>query len=190
MISYAKDIKHWDDWQHDYRLGLILIMPPDDVAKQIDQLRAQYDPRSHAICSSHISVSDPLRREMTSALEQEIQGILKRVEPFTLFFERPHASPDRAGVAYPITPQQPIDELKEALHTASVFTGDAYQRRDIPAHMTIAEFITLEDSLKLCTELQDTAPSPQISVLGGSQGWEFGRAIRWRRRPCRHAPRG
>ena len=32
--------------------------------------------------------------------------------------------------------------------------------------------------------------SPQISVLGGSQGWEFGRAIRWRRRPCRHAPRG
>ncbi len=34
-----------------------------------------------------------------------------------------------------------------------------YHTRHIPAHMTIAEFISIEDSPKLCAALQDTAPS-------------------------------
>ena len=45
-------------------------------------------------------------------------------------------------------------------------------------------------SVNQAMKYQNSATRPQISVLGGSQGWEFGRAIRWRRRPCRHAPRG
>ena len=96
---------------------------------------------------------------MTSALADEIQTILGGFQPFTLFYDQPRSSPDHAGVAYPITPQEPIDELKILLHKASVFDGEVYQRRDIPAHMTIAEFITIDDSLKLCSELQATAPS-------------------------------
>ena len=96
---------------------------------------------------------------MTPAFTDEIQTILGGIEPFTLYYDQPHASPDHAGVAYPITPQEPIDELKDSLHQASVFDGEAYQRRDVPAHMTIAEFITIDDSLKLCSELQATAPS-------------------------------
>lgn len=159
MITYANDTSEWEDWQRDYRLGLILIMPPVDVAKQIDALREEHDPRSHAICPTHISVSDPLRREMTSAFIGEIQMILAGIEPFTLYYDQPHASPDHAGVAYPITPQEPIDELKNSLHQASVFEGEVYQRRDIPAHMTIAEFITIDDSHKLCSALRPTAPS-------------------------------
>jgi 2'-5' RNA ligase len=159
MITYVKDTSKWEDWQRDYRLGLILIIPPDEVSRQIDSLRAEYDPRAYAICPTHISLSDPLRREMTPELEKEVREILSKIEPFTLRYDKPHASTEHPGVAYPITPQEPIDNLKEALHAAAVFEGKVYRRRHVPAHMTIAEFISIEDSLRLCADLQDSAPS-------------------------------
>ena len=40
-----------------------------------------------------------------------------------------------------------------------VFAGQVYQRRHIPAHITIAEFISIEDSLKIRAQLQETLPS-------------------------------
>jgi hypothetical protein len=57
-------------------------------------------------------------------------------------------------VAYPVSPQERFDELKCIIHQASVFEGFAYGRREIPAHMTIAEFLTIEDSLRLCADLR------------------------------------
>ncbi len=156
--SYVEDTSDWADWQRDYRLGLILILPPEHVARRIDALRARHDPRSHAICPAHISISDPLRREMTPGLAEEVQAILDQVEPFTLSYHRPHASPHRAGVACPITPQEAIDELKRSLHAASAFDDQVHLRRNIPAHMTIAEFISIEDSRRLCEGLRETVP--------------------------------
>ena len=44
MIPYVKDTSKWEDWQRDYRFGLILIMPPPEVSQEIDLLRAKYDP--------------------------------------------------------------------------------------------------------------------------------------------------
>jgi hypothetical protein len=61
-------------------------------------------------------------------------------------------------VAYPVSPQERFDELKCILHQASVFEGFACSRREVPAHMTIAEFLTIEDSLRICADLSDTAP--------------------------------
>jgi hypothetical protein len=159
MVEHAADTSKWEKWQRDYRLGLILIIPPEEVARQIDPLRAKHDPRAFANCPTHVSVSDPLRREMTPEAEREIRDILRGIEPFRLFYDKPCASTKHPGVAYPITPQEPIDALKVALHAASVFAGEVYARRHIPAHMTIAEFISIEDGLKLCAELQDSAPS-------------------------------
>ncbi|MGH1362171.1 MAG: 2'-5' RNA ligase family protein [Calditrichia bacterium] len=153
------NISHWQDWQLDYRFGVILILPPDDLAKPINELRAAYDPQSAAICPAHISVSDPLQEEMTDSFRKEIVIILQNIEPFELHYDKPQASTKRAGVAYPITPQKPIDELKKALHRAKIFGDDEFQRGHIPAHMTIAEFISIEDSLRICAELHDTAPS-------------------------------
>ena len=158
MTTYTTDTTKWEDWQRDYRLGLILIMPPEEVAKQIDPLRAKYDPYAFAICPTHISLSDPLQREMTPEIENELRNILIKVQPFTIYFDDLYASTDHSGVIYPIRPREPIDKLKDALHVASAFDGKPYYRRTIPPHMTIAEFISIEDGLKLCTQLQDTAP--------------------------------
>jgi hypothetical protein len=159
MIDYTEDVSKWEDWQRDYRLGIILILPPSEVSQQIDPLREKYDPRSFAYCPTHISVSDPLRREMTPDLEDEIRDILKKISPFLLHYDKPNASSEHTGVACSITPQEPIDDLKQALHVASAFAGKVYGRRRIPVHMTIAEFISIEDSLTLSAQLRDSALS-------------------------------
>lgn len=43
-VTYATDMSNWEDWQRDYILGLILIVPPPTVSALIDELRAEYDP--------------------------------------------------------------------------------------------------------------------------------------------------
>jgi hypothetical protein len=152
------DTSGWEPWQRDYRFGVILVMPPPDLASRIDALRQAYDEKSHAICPAHISVSDPLCRELNDAAREEIQESLRAVEPFEVHYDKLSASTQRSGVVYLVAPQQKFDELKRAIHRASVFDGRAAGRREIPAHMTIAEFVTIEDGLRICAELVDTAP--------------------------------
>ena len=158
MIRYARNTDSWENWQLDYRLGLILIMPPKEVSDLIDPLRERYDPKSHATCGTHISVSDPLNLEMTPDLETEIRAVLLDFQPFELHFRTLHASRKHPGVSYSILPEEPIRALQEALHESRAFSGKVYKRRHIPPHMTIAEFISIQESLQLCDRLQDTAP--------------------------------
>ena len=159
MIPYVTDTSRWEKWQRKYRLGIILIMPPERVGKWINPLRAKHAPYTFAICPAHITLSDPLSLELTPEREIEIRHILAAIQPFALHFGRPHASPERGGVACPIGPREPFEALRSALHTASVFVGEPYYTRQIPPHMTIAEFISIEESLKLCAQLQEIAPS-------------------------------
>lgn len=149
----------WEEWQLDYRLGVLLIQPPPEIAQQIDAMRAKYDPKSLSICSAHISVSDPLNREMTPELYDEIRAILSAINPFQLHFDTLQASTEHAGVYYLVGPQEPIDDLKRVLHRSTAFSGDTHERRDIPAHMTIAEFLSIKDGLDLCAAIQGTAPT-------------------------------
>lgn len=158
-VEYVTDTSKWETWQKDYRLGLILIMPPPAVADRINPLRAKYDPRTYAYCPAHITLSDPLGLEMTPERDAEIAGILSTIPPFTLYFDTPQASRTHAGVAYPIRPREPIDSLRAALHAASVFTRPPYYTRKIAPHMTIAEFVTIEQSWRIVEEIQNTAPS-------------------------------
>lgn len=158
-VQYVADTAHWEPWQCDYRLGLILIMPPDEVAAPVNALRAKYDPATYAICPAHITLSDPIGLEMTPEYDAEISNILSIVEPFMLHFDTPYASRERAGVAYPIYPIEPIDALRATLHQASVFTRKPYWTRTIPPHMTLAEFVSIEESWHIMDEITETAPS-------------------------------
>ncbi len=44
VATYVRDTSKWADWQNDYRLGLILIMPPREVSDLIDPLRREVRP--------------------------------------------------------------------------------------------------------------------------------------------------
>ncbi len=145
-VNYVTDTSKWEKWQNDYRCGLILIMPPPEVSRLIDPLRSKYDPGAFYSCPTHISISDPLRLEMTQELDDEVTDILSRIDPFMLYYDKPIASRDHAGVAYPITPQEPIDDLKQKLHQAAIFEGqvgvaarDGDVRNDNPVAIRAAD---------------------------------------------------
>jgi hypothetical protein len=70
MADCVSDTSRWEKWQRDYGLGLILIMPPHDVARQINPLRSRYDPKAYASCPAHITLSDPLGLEMTTEFQR------------------------------------------------------------------------------------------------------------------------
>ena len=158
-VDYVTDTSTWEKWQRDYRLGIILIMPPPEVADQINPLRVKYDPYAYAICPTHITVSDPLGLEMTPERDAEIAKILSSVDPFMLHFDKPHASRERSGLTYPVHPAEPIHALRTILHQASVFTRDGYWTRTVPPHMTVAEFVSIEESWRIKEEIEGTAPS-------------------------------
>lgn len=178
MFPYATTTDDWEDWQLDYRLGLVLILPPPEISCLIDPLRAHYDPKAHRICPTHISISDPLQLELTPVLDAEISAILAGIQPFRLHFDKPAASDLHPGVAYPIRPQEPIDDLKGKLHQADIFAGKIYRRRSIPAHMTIAEFVTIQESWRILAEIEDRAPSgsflcDQLALIIPDRDFQF-----------------
>lgn len=55
----------------------------------------------------------------------------------------------------PVGSQERFDELKRVIHQASVFEGAVYSRRAIPVHVTVAEFVTIDESLEICGSLAD-----------------------------------
>ena len=153
---HVVDISSWEPWQRDYRFGVILVMPPPDIASSIDALRQAYDPKSHAICPAHVSVSDPLPRELEHDDREQLQKLLRAVAAFEVRYGAPIASTQRAGVTCPIAPQERFEELKRVIHLASVFGGRVYSRREIPAHMTVAEFVTVDESLAIVADVAKT----------------------------------
>jgi hypothetical protein len=128
-VQYVTDTAGWKKRQCDYRLGLILIMPPDEAGREVNRLRAKYDSPAYASCPAHITLSDPLSLEMTPERDAEIARIPASVQPFALRFDEPHASRERGGVACPILPREPIDVLRATLYQASLFTRPPYWTR-------------------------------------------------------------
>jgi len=55
------------------------------------QRHAGLDPKSHAIVSAHISVSDPLPSELEHDDREELQELLRAIEPFEVRYSMPSA---------------------------------------------------------------------------------------------------
>ena len=56
MASPYARMTDWLDWQRPYRLGALLVLPPERVREEVNELRARYDPRSQAIAEAHVSL--------------------------------------------------------------------------------------------------------------------------------------
>jgi hypothetical protein len=52
-------------------------------------------------------------------------------------------------LVYSIEPAEPVNALRNLLRASLLFANADLHRVDVPAHMTIAEFITVEESVEL-----------------------------------------
>lgn len=169
MITHYESLtSHWEAWQQAYRFGVILIFPPQPLLEQANALRARYDPQSQAICDAHISLTLPLPKPMSAAHWSELESLVTDLTPFPI-----HYGPLRHYLPYPgvcltIEPQNTLDQLRQRLETASVFAGAPPRKYPFSAHLTLAEFISVERTTALMDELADIAPTGVFTCTGVS----------------------
>lgn len=164
ITHYAADISHWQDWAQEYRFGVLLISPPNPLLAQVNALRATHDPASQAVCAAHISLTTPLARPIGESDWRELEAIASTMEPFVIHYG-PLLNLDPT-VCLAIEPQAELDKLRIALETAAAFAGAPARRYPFLPHMTIAEFITVEQSAQLMLALEDVAPSGSFPCTG------------------------
>ncbi len=156
-IEYS-ETTGWEEWMNEYKYGAFYIYPPTGVIERVDDLRERYDPKSSAICQAHISVSDPLTGPITDEQIEELIYALSRIPDFEITYGPLRSFPPYPGVTYTITPEDKFMELRQAIHQTSIFKDSPLTRKDRHPHMTIAEFITVEETDRLLQDLQSKVP--------------------------------
>jgi len=158
VTHYAADTSGWEDWQKGYRFGVLLVLPPDPPRSQVDALRARHDRRSHAFCGAHVSLRVPLPRPVTPAHWAELEAMASGVAPFTARYGPLRHYLPHPGVCLRIEPQAELDHLRAALKSASCFAGATPRTHPFSAHMTLAEFVSADETQRLMRELAGAAP--------------------------------
>ena len=148
----------WEPWQNEYRHGAFYLFPPADVAAVVNELRARHDPKSAAICDAHISLSEPLAGPLTGEQLDELRAALAHVAPFDLSYGPLTSIRPYPGVVFAITPEDDFFALRQAVQATSIFAGRDLPRATRVPHMTVAEFITLDETRELVAQLGDTVP--------------------------------
>lgn len=155
-INYENKTDKWEPWQKEYKWGAFYLFPPPKVMKTVNALRQKYDPTSAKICDAHVSLSDTIPHLPTDAHISELQDVLGSIKPFTIEYGPLRTYPPYPGVCYDIKPDDKFYQIRETIHSTSLFFKSRLERKNIPPHMTIAEFgLTMEQSDQLCAQLKD-----------------------------------
>ena len=162
ITEYANDIKHWKDWQREYRFGVLLIFPPEPLRSTVNHLRSQHDPQSQGYCDAHISLTVPAAAPVTQAQWANLESVSAEIEPFEITYGPLKNYLPHPGVCLAIEPFEALDALRVALEAEPPFSEALARRHAFSPHMTIAEFITAEETESLMTELALEAPSGQF----------------------------
>ncbi len=158
-IKYADKTDHWENWWHGYYYGAFYIFPPEEVMKEVDALREKYDPKSAGFCRAHISLSEPLNKKISASDVESLRNDLSSMNPFEIKYGPLRTHPPYPGVTYTITPENEFERLRKVIHENKLFQGVELKRSKIVPHMTIAEFITMEQTNELFDELKGEVKS-------------------------------
>jgi len=150
--------RKWEAWQEEYAFGAFFIFPPEDLRESVDSLRRLHDPASAAFCQAHVSLTEPLRSGLDERQVGEIRELLSSLQRFTVAYGPMRGFAPHPGIALAIRPEESVRSLRDAIHSTSAFEGAVLKRAEIPPHMTVAEFITIEQSAELLNELAGVIP--------------------------------
>jgi 2'-5' RNA ligase len=154
MSNYPTAVA-WLDWQKHYRLGVILVLPPEPARSRINLLRARYDPQSHKHLEAHISLTVPFQKEPDDRHWTELERIASQFQAIPICYGPVVPFLPRPGAALDIQPQAQLDKLRLALEVSEVFLGAPPRQYPFWAHMTIAEFVSMEITKQLMSDLED-----------------------------------
>lgn len=123
----------------DYKFGAFIYFPERAVQDQIMPYRHKYDPVSAELSAPHITITQPLRRELNNEDINDINEVLSDHQKFHIRIGPPVSSPNQKMIWLDITPKDKILGLREDLHDTGLFRTDlAFTTGFIP-HLTISE---------------------------------------------------
>ena len=133
-----------NSWKLEYQHGTFVIWPPDAVRKPINELRKVHDPRSQSYCEAHISLTPPLKRELTEEHRTQLEAIFKDTPPFTITLGAITTFPSSKVIYVEVEPQAQIRDLRERLLATGLFARSSYP--NFTAHCTVSEFGTQSEA--------------------------------------------
>jgi 2'-5' RNA ligase len=132
-------MENWKGWQKPYQYGTLLIWPPDEVREIINAQRAAYDPVSHAICDAHVTVTQPLRRQLTCAEWDRVRALLRDHPTFEIAYGPINSFLPYPCLWYEIHPRERVLALRRDLHATGYFNLDIPHPQNFMPHMTVTE---------------------------------------------------
>jgi 2'-5' RNA ligase len=162
ITTYTDDTSHWKAWYDAYRFGIVLIYPPEPLRSLVNALREAYDPKSRAICDAHISLTVPLPRGLTESDCEALESITATHQAFSIRYGPLRHYLPAPGVCLRIEPEDTLDRLRRSLEAASCFTGAMPRPYPFSPHMTIAEYVTADETEALMAELRESAPEGEF----------------------------
>jgi 2'-5' RNA ligase len=130
----------WLAWQRAYRYGLLVIVPPPELASVLDPIRERLDPVSAATFGAHITVTPPFAAAPSAADEERVQMVIRSTAPTRLRLQRPMQFSGSSVVYLPVVPIKGVSALRTALLATGLFRLDLPHTNDFVPHLTLSEF--------------------------------------------------
>jgi len=126
-------------WKEDYKFGTIVIWPSDEVRKHVNPLRERYDPRSHAICETHVTVTQPFLAPPKENEWDKLLSIVSGFETFELRYGPLNHFLPYPCIYYEIHPVDYFLEIRGALHETGLFNLSLPYTDGFVPHMSITD---------------------------------------------------
>jgi 2'-5' RNA ligase len=138
-VSYP-NVSSWLAWQRAYRYGLLVIVPPPDIASVLDPIRQRLDPVSAATFGAHITVTPPFVAAPNAADEERVEKAIRGEAPMRLQLDRPTQFRGSSVVYLPVVPSEGVHALRTTLLATGLFRLDLPHTTDFVPHLTLSEF--------------------------------------------------
>jgi len=132
-------MEHWKDWQKAYQFGTIVIWPPDEVRKRVNSQRETYDPVSQSFCETHITVTQPLIKNLSNDEWDQVQRIIKGFDSLKINYGPLNSFLPYPCIWYEIEPAEKVLDIRHALHKIGFFSLTLKYTEGFIPHMTITE---------------------------------------------------
>ena len=156
LFNYYDENLWEEKWKHDYKYGVILFIPPEPIKSFVDSLRSRYDPKSYSSCVAHISLTMPIKHELTSDNINNLENSLVKFKSFKVTYGPViNFLPAAPGIVFNIKEQKEFENLYKFIE--SISNIDFYPRKwPFKAHLTIAEFLDDSETIELTNKLNTT----------------------------------
>jgi len=158
-FNYCEETIWEENWQRDYKYGVILFIPPEPLFSTVNELRKTHDPKSALSCCPHISLTMPLKKPITSNEIDMINSTLQTIPSFRVKYGPViNFLPNANGIVFNIDNQNQFQDL---YRTIEEIPGLEFHDRKWPfkAHLTIAEFINEVETRRLTESLNNSLSS-------------------------------